>query len=197
MNSNKTIIPMTSSLSQDHFTPDFIIKSIEKVVGGSIDLDAASNPIANKLIKARRFYDEDSLSKSWKSDIVYCNPPGGRTNKDSNVKLFWNKALSSFNSGEVKNLFFMFFSHEAMIFCEDSYSFITCVFSKRLKFIKFDGVNFIEQGSPAHASALVLMTNSSALKRDFISEFQKYGNILVGLGKKSLENNRDIISLIK
>lgn len=61
--------------SDNWFTPKGLIEAAREVMGG-IDLDPASCPKANALIKATAFYTkkDDGLSKTWQGK-VWLNPP--------------------------------------------------------------------------------------------------------------------------
>lgn len=61
--------------SDNWFTPKWLIEIAREVMGG-IDLDPASCPKANAIVKAHTFYTkkEDGLSKIWRGR-VWCNPP--------------------------------------------------------------------------------------------------------------------------
>lgn len=64
-----------NSGENEWYTPPCYIESA-RVVMGKIDLDPASSQAANKIIKAKKFFDEqaDGLSKSWGGNI-WMNPP--------------------------------------------------------------------------------------------------------------------------
>src|SRR5690606_446129 len=64
-----------NSGENEWYTPPCYIESA-RVVMGEIDLDPASSQAANKIIKAKKFFDEqaDGLSKSWGGNI-WMNPP--------------------------------------------------------------------------------------------------------------------------
>ena len=57
------------------YTPDKIVEAARSVMG-SIDLDPASNPIANAIVKAETFYTEEDngLEQDWTGN-VFLNPP--------------------------------------------------------------------------------------------------------------------------
>lgn len=67
-----------SSETVEHLTPPNIVMAAQDVLG-RIELDPASTPFANTLIKAKRIYTakDDGLSKKWKARTVFLNPPGG------------------------------------------------------------------------------------------------------------------------
>ena len=58
------------------FTPPQYIEAARKVMGG-IDLDPASNPIAQKTVQAERYFtkDQDGLKQEWNAQTVWLNPP--------------------------------------------------------------------------------------------------------------------------
>jgi hypothetical protein len=58
------------------YTSGKIIAFARDVFGGDIDLDVASNPIANEIIQAKQFYTwkENGLLQPWTGNI-WCNPP--------------------------------------------------------------------------------------------------------------------------
>lgn len=71
-------IPDRRITADDWYTPESIVAVAKLALGGNIDLDPASNPIANgKWIRAKRFFTigENALTKSWISDRVFLNPP--------------------------------------------------------------------------------------------------------------------------
>ncbi len=74
----------------EHYTPCEYVETARYVLG-AIDLDPASNPLANKTIRAHSYYttEEDGLTLPWLGR-VFCNPPGDRTG--DLVREFWVKA---------------------------------------------------------------------------------------------------------
>lgn len=67
----------TQSKHGRNLTPAPILESARKVLGG-IELDPASDAIANQAVKAERFYtlEDDGYSKIWQAKTVWLNPPG-------------------------------------------------------------------------------------------------------------------------
>jgi phage N-6-adenine-methyltransferase len=57
-------------------TPADVIEDVRAVLG-TIELDPASNLFAQKRVKAKRYYTiaDDALTKQWKAQNVFMNPP--------------------------------------------------------------------------------------------------------------------------
>lgn len=73
----------------ENYTPAHIIDKVRMVLG-EIDLDPASCKMAQKIVKAKKFYTQEnsSLDKSW-GGRVFLNPPYGATD----IKNFTNKLI--------------------------------------------------------------------------------------------------------
>jgi len=122
-----------SSASAEHFTPPTIIEAARTVLG-EIDLDPASSKIANRVVKATRFYDvaENGFVRSWagpfEASRVFLNPPGGRQEPDgrrvekgetglkatSAAKAWWFKLVREWTEGRVLSAIFVGFSVEIL-----------------------------------------------------------------------------------
>ena len=75
-----TFETLISSESNEWYTPPEIIERARRALGGEIDLDPASNAIAQQWIKTKRFYtqEDDGMIQSWESNAVWLNPPYGQ-----------------------------------------------------------------------------------------------------------------------
>src|SRR5438552_4181923 len=95
------------STSNEWYTPARYIEAARLVMGG-IDLDPASCELANRTVKAGRYYtqEDDGLAQEWKGR-VWLNPPYGRTNEmkarhQSTIEMFVFKLLQCFNDDSIE-----------------------------------------------------------------------------------------------
>lgn len=88
-----------NSGKEEWYTPSNFIEAARNVLG-SIDLDPASNPIANTIVKANKYYtkSENGLEKDWKGN-VWLNPPYTA----GLVDLFARKLVKEYNDGNVRS----------------------------------------------------------------------------------------------
>ncbi|ASV43424.1 DNA modification methyltransferase [Vibrio phage JSF12] len=61
--------------NDEWYTPEFIMDKVRRVLG-EIDLDPASNPTANTIVRAKTYYtkEQNGLNYPWLGK-VWCNPP--------------------------------------------------------------------------------------------------------------------------
>jgi len=94
--------------SNEWYTPSRYIEAARRVMG-SIDLDPASCEMANKVVKAEKFYNikDNGLLQSWHGNI-WLNPPYSQAIRargglfTSTVQNFTTKLLCEFSIGNIK-----------------------------------------------------------------------------------------------
>lgn len=88
--------------NNEWYTPHRYIEAAREVMG-SIELDPASCELANRIIKAERYYtaEENGLAQAWNARSLWLNPPYGRTHNKSNIGLFTQRLLYEYKAGNV------------------------------------------------------------------------------------------------
>lgn len=170
-----------SSRSDEWYTPEWIIEKVRSVLG-TIDLDPASNIIANNVVKASYFLTKDynSLDNPWfcNNDTVFLNPPGGKIGNQSKTILFWKRLLQ--HKHTFKDAIFLAFSIEALQTsqgkedCEPISNYTICIPSKRLKFWN----QLEDKNQPSHSNMIVYVPGVIDRTETFVKEFQSVGAIL-------------------
>jgi len=126
--SKKTLKTLTSSNSDEHNTPSYLIDAAREVMGG-IDLDPMTNLVANETIKASNIYtkEDDGLTKDWYGR-VWLNPPF------SLAKLAIPKLIESYEKGNVTQAVLLVKSDVSTQKYKLLYPYPFCELDKRVKF---------------------------------------------------------------
>ena len=179
---NKTSAKHSSATDQ-WFTPTWVIEAVHKTIGYP-DLDPASSPEANETVKARRIItkEENGLEADWTTDSsisVFINPPGGKTGKQSNQILFWDRLIQYKQQGFVRDAIFLVFSIEALQTSQvyprmAMGNFYICIPKRRIAFVSPSG----KKNSPTHANAIIYIPGEMNQKHLFFENFSKFGSML-------------------
>jgi phage N-6-adenine-methyltransferase len=89
--------PLSWSGAVEWFTPPEIVEAARQVLGG-IDLDPASNDIAQQVVRASTYYtaETDGLAHPWQGK-VFCNPPYAT----GEIDRFVSKLVAEHTAGRV------------------------------------------------------------------------------------------------
>lgn len=132
-----------STGNNEWVTPEPIVNAARYTMR-AIDLDPASSSSANMLVRATRFFDldNDGLSQEW-SGRVWLNPPYGR----GLITPFVDKLLSSTSVTEAVVLTNNGTETEwgQRLLAAANW---VCFPNKRIKFLMFDGAEFVVHGAP-------------------------------------------------
>jgi ParB family chromosome partitioning protein len=87
---------LTSSETEEWYTPHYIIEMVRGVLG-DIELDPATCALAQGWIKAERYYTiaDNGLWQDWNARTLFLNPPYGKTGTQSNQMVWMAKLLDS------------------------------------------------------------------------------------------------------
>jgi ParB family chromosome partitioning protein len=145
--------------------PDYI--SAAKAVLGEIDLDPASTAIANKIVKAKKYYTEDDsgLKKKW-AGRVWMNPPYATPL----VTPFVEKFVLEYSDGNISEGIILVNNATETVWFSKIIKIASAVIfpTGRVHFISPDG----ETGAPLQGQAVIYVGNKPS---KFISEFKKFG----------------------
>jgi ParB family chromosome partitioning protein len=153
------------------YTPAAYIEASRRVLG-EIDLDPASTRIAQKTVKAKRFFslESDGLAQKWKGN-VFLNPPYTA----DKVAAFVDKLCEHVSARDVSAAILLVNNATETRWFQQALRLATaiCFPEGRLRFLGEDG----PKGSPLQGQALLYF--GKALAR-FGKEFGRFGCVLAG-----------------
>lgn len=166
--SRKTLKTLTSSNSDEHNTPSYIIEAAREVMG-NIDLDPMSNELANEVISATTYYtkEDNGLDKKWFGN-VWLNPPFSLS------RLAIPKLVNSYEERDITQAVLLVKSDVSTQKYKLLYPYSFCELDKRVKFISPDN----NCGSPFPVVMFYLGRN-----------FYKWSKVMSKYGKVHLGHN--------
>lgn len=180
----KTLETLTSSKSDEHYTPTNIISAAREVMG-EIDLDPMSCKVANKTVGAEKFYskENDGLTKPW-AGRVWLNPAFSLANEAV------SKLIQSHLAREVT---------EAILLIKAAPDTTRHQLLAALPFCEWRGrIKFIADGNSQVAPFAVLIFYLGDNFPKFKEVFGKFGNIR--LGQKQVDelesDRRDLLAKV-
>lgn len=162
-----------SSESVEWYSPEKILVPAQEVLGG-IELDPASCELANKVVKAERFFtkEDDGLARSWEADSLFLNPPYGWHDYPGGTPrayIWTQKLIEEYERGCVKEAILLVKAAIETEWFEPLWDRVICFPKGRVNFWREDGGT----GAP-HASAVVYFGEHPG---KFVSVFKKLGRI--------------------
>ena len=163
-------------VTYEWYTPPEIIEAARKVMGGTITLDPASSSDAQKIVKARRFFsaEDDGLSKPWRAQRAWVNPPfGGEPDGSSRLTKWVGKLLEEFEVGHIKQAMLLVRAATSAIWFAPLWRFPICFVIGKPPFIPGPGV-------PTEAPSINTAIVGFGVDVDaFIREFGSRGQVIV------------------
>ena len=172
--------PMHLKQSPNWHTPAAYVEAARAVMG-RIDLDPASDTVANQTIKAKVFYTEhdNGLDYDWVGR-VFLNPPGGL------VREFWLKLVES---SAVTECIWIGYSLEQLQFLQQinanstPLNFPLCIPRRRIAF----DLPGSKKKSPTHANYVAYLTTQPLRDARFMAAFRQFGEVFIpGSGRFTL-----------
>lgn len=165
--SNKELFVL-SHKSDEWYTPAEYVEAARKVLG-QIDLDPASSEVANKVVKAKKFFtkEDDGLAHEWYGK-VWLNPPYGKE-----TPKFVKKLVHEYESGKVEEAILLVSAGTtsnkwfAML-----WPYVLCFTDHRIQFYTVDGSVC---GRNTRGSVFVYLGKNN---NKFAAEFSQFGAIV-------------------
>lgn len=156
--------PHFSSESTDWQTPEWLVRSVEAVLG-EIDLDPCCSDPESPAVPADHHFSEESdgLSRTWRGR-VYLNPPYGRK-----IGSWLEKLVAEYEAGHVQESVALLPARTDTQWFRQLRKFPRCFLHGRLTFAG------AESSAPFPSMTLYMGQSESA----FVDEFSEHGDIYV------------------
>lgn len=171
-------IAQHSAETAEWYTPAEYVEAARATMG-CIDVDPASCDVAQRTVKAARYYtaESDGLKQLWHGN-VFLNPPGGENNEGSLVAQFWRKAMLEWQHARLKQLVYVGYALEQLATLQNVAAGFTpldcsiCVPRKRIRFTPAVGT----AGSPTHANFICYLGPHADR---FGENFNQFGRVVL------------------
>lgn len=158
------------SNSNEWYTPARYVEAARQVMG-AIDIDPASNDMANETVRATVYYtlETNGLDKDWPGR-VWLNPPYGQGMGGK----FTEKLLQQFTSGITTEAILLVNAHVTETgWFRPCWDYLICFTDHRINYISPDGVG--DGSGSTHGSLFVYMGEN---RRRFVEVFSEIGPVV-------------------
>lgn len=162
---------LQSSVSNEWYTPKEYVDAVHELMG-NIDLDPASNSLANENVRALKFFSvsDDGLSKNWKGKI-FLNPPYGISQGKSNQMRWSHRLIQQYQIGNCSEAVLLVNASTGNKWFAPLWQFPLCFVSKRIRYISPSHHKI----SPTHSNVFVYMGKQS---EKFEAIFSRFGQVV-------------------
>jgi hypothetical protein len=166
-----TLMALQSSESNEWFTPAQYVEASRELMG-NIDLDPASNALANEVVQATDYYDVSSngLDKEWRGR-VWLNPPYGRDGGGSNQEVWSRRLIEQYNAGITTEAVLLVNANTEAKWFQPLYDYLICFTNHRIRFYNTSG----ESSQPTQGNAFIYF---GAQQDRFRAIFKQFGVIM-------------------
>lgn len=139
--------------SIEWYTPKVYVEAARQVMG-SIDVDPASNDIANRIVQAKDYYTKktNGLDKPWPGN-VWLNPPYGKEGNRSNQGTWSQRLIEQYQADITKQAVLLVNVAPETSWFQILYDYPICFPAGRINFFTPGG----KMSGSTHASALVYL----------------------------------------
>jgi len=178
MNSREAI---HQSKTDEWYTPPQYIEAARAVMG-SIDLDPASDPTGQQIVKAETFYTkaQDGLAQPWAGN-VWLNPPYGKIGNVSNQALWSQAMIYHYTEGHIEQGIMLVNAVPGNKWFRELWGWPICFTDHRIKFLSPDGE---PQKSPTHSNVFVYLGRHVGR---FARHFEDFGPIVKRIAAVQLQ----------
>jgi hypothetical protein len=154
--------------SFEWYTPAKYVGAARELMGG-IDVDPASSVLANTVVQATIYYDQETngLDKPWYGR-VWLNPPYCRTAHISNQEIWTGRLIAQYEAGITTQAVLLVNASTDTGWFQRLWKYPICFTDHRINFWSFN----TQQGGPTHGSAFVYFGSNLD---GFISIFSRFG----------------------
>lgn len=162
---------LQSSDSNEWYTPAQYVEAARELMGG-IDVDPASNELANQVIQAERYYTrrDNGLFQPWRGR-VWLNPPYGFDNGVSNQEVWTRQLIERFTAGLVSEAVLLVNANTEAKWFQPLYDYLICFTNHRIRFYNADG----DSSQPTQGNALVYFGRQD---QRFLALFGRFGTVV-------------------
>jgi len=168
---SNTLTSLQSSESNEWYTPVQYVELARRLMG-AIDVDPASNALANDVVQAFRYYDASTngLDKFW-TGRIWLNPPYGFTEGKSNQEVWTNRLIEQYQSGITTEAVLLVNANTEAKWFQPLYDYLICFTNHRIRFYSQNG----DSSQPTQGNALVYF---GCQRQRFIELFSVFGVVL-------------------
>jgi len=159
---------INQSNCNEWYTPQEYIETARAVMGG-IDLDPASNEIANQLVEATRFFTkaENGLQQPWRGRI-WLNPPYG-----GEAENFAKKTIEEYRQGNIEAAILLLNANSlGTKWFKPLWDYLFCFTNHR---IRFHAQDLSQEGGAAFSNVFVYL---GPYPDRFQAEFLRFGYVV-------------------
>lgn len=169
---------LQSSENNEWYTPALYIGAVREVLG-AIDIDPASNEIANRIVCAKYYYTlaDNGFDKSWYGR-VFLNPPYGRESGESNQSLWSARLIEQYQRGITTEAILLVNAVTDRTWFQPLWDYSICFTDHRIRFYAPEG----EFGQPTHGNVFVYFGSNT---ERFAEVFKRFGPVVMNTVRKA------------